>query len=41
MWHMRNVINVMNILTGEQMRMMYYLVNDTGILGKKKKEKEI
>ena len=36
MWHMRNGINVMEYFKpGEQMRMTYYSVSDTGILGKK------
>ena len=37
-WHtgMRNGINVMEYFKpGEQMRMMYYSVSDTGILGKR------
>ena len=37
-WHMHNGINVMEYYKpGEQMRMMYYSVSDTGILGKKSK----
>ena len=35
-WHMCNGINVMEYFkSGEQMRMMYYSVSDTGILAKK------
>ena len=38
MWHMYNGINVMEyVKPGEQMRMMYYSVGDTGILRKKNK----
>ena len=36
MWHMRNGINVMEyVKPGEQMRIMYYSADDTGILRKK------